>query len=351
MSFLWGRDSFKSILFMKKIIAIVLSCILLGVAIIFFLWENAQKSKKGLYQDPISIGVVDFPGYAALFLANEKGYFKEAGLNVTLKKFTSLTDQSQAFSDNSIQGSAVNVFDAVLYSYSDIDQKIVLVIDYSSGVDAVVGVNTIKNASDLKGKKIAYEVGTLEEFFLASLLKRESLSLADIITVDANPEEAVLKLKNGEAEAAVTYEPFVSLANSIPNVRTISSSAEFPGVISDVLTFKTDFVNQHPLTVSKILEAYFKAQNYVASYPDEAVQILAKGMNITVAEAAAQMRGVKILDSKTNKEILGTGFNEHSYYLNLEKINKFISLNKKHNSLRLNTDKIVDSSFIRELAY
>lgn len=168
----FGEETPLKILFMKKIVAIILSGILLGAAIIFFLWGNVQKSKNGLYQDPISIGVVDFPGYAALFLADEKGYFKEAGLNVTLKKFTSLSDQSQAFLNNSIQGSAVNVFDALLYSYLGIDQKIVTVIDYSSGVDAVVGLNTIKNASDLKGKRVAYEVGTLEEFFFGFCSKK-----------------------------------------------------------------------------------------------------------------------------------------------------------------------------------
>ncbi len=336
---------------MNKKVVIFISCLILGIVSGFFYWQNKQIPVSGLYSGPVTIGLVDFPGYAALILADEKGYFKEAGLDVVLKKYTSLSDQSQAFLDNSIQGSTVNVFDALLYSYLEIDHKIVSVIDYSSGVDAVVGLSTIKSSADLKGKKIAYEVGTLEEFFLASVLRRESLSLTDIITVDANPEETVLKLKNGEAEAAVTYEPFVSLANSSSNIHTISSSSEFPGVISDVLTFRADFANQYPQTVSKILGAYFKAQKYLESHPDEVAEILAKAMNITATEAIAQMRGVKILDLETNNEILGVGFSENSYYLNLEKVNKFISLNKKNSLIRLNTDKIVDSGFIRELVY
>ena len=334
---------------MSKKVVIVLGCLILGIVAGFFYLQNKQIPISGLYRGPIAIGLVDFPGYAALILADEKGYFKEAGLDVVLKKYTSLSDQSQAFLDNSIQGSAVNVFDALLYSYLEIDHKIVSVIDYSSGVDALVGRNDIKNISDLKGKKIAYEVGTLEEFFLASVLKKESLSLSDIVTFNANPEEAVVKLKNGEVDVAVTYEPFVSVANSDPSIHTIISSAEFPGVISDVLTFRSDFVNKYPQTVSRFVEAYFKAQKYLVSNPVEASEILAKEMNITVTEATAQLKGVKILDLETNKAILGSGFNENSYYLNLEKVNKFISLNKKDSSIRLNTDKIVDSSFIRVL--
>ena len=52
---------------------------------------SAVKSKK-LYKDKITIGAAVWPGYLCLAVAEEKGYFKEAGLTVEIKWYVALKD-------------------------------------------------------------------------------------------------------------------------------------------------------------------------------------------------------------------------------------------------------------------
>ena len=72
---------------------------MIGAALLFILaaaaWLNRQKifsdlapnSAKKLYSEKITIGTEIWPGYLALYVAQDRGYFKEAGLDVEIKSY------------------------------------------------------------------------------------------------------------------------------------------------------------------------------------------------------------------------------------------------------------------------
>lgn len=334
----------------NKILVAGVSVIVI-VALAFGYWYLVlQKGAQGgRYTGTITIGVVPFPGYSGFYIARDKGLFKERGLDVQIKSFNTITDQVAAYNRGEIQMAAFNVADAVSVLIQSSDSKIVSVIDYSSGVDAIIGNSSIQSVNDIKGKRVAYEKGTLEEFLIASVLRKYSLSLDDVVSINANPEEAAAKLVAGEVEVAVTYEPYLSAALKNPSIREVYSTSQDPSMISDVLITTTNLIETNPETVKNILTAYFDATAYLDTHPDEAYAIIAQEFGISVSEVKNQMQGVSILSLLENKKAFDPGESETSFYLRLDTVAQFL-VRIKGVLNRINTDTMVDPLFIRSLA-
>src|SRR6476646_2913034 len=110
-----------------------------------------------LHAAPIKIAYSDWPGYTVLEVAKQKGWFKEAGLDVELVWFDYLPSLD-AFSAGKIDGVCVVATDALVNGANGAKSKIVALLDYSDGSDAIVGKPGINSIKDLKGQKVGVEV-------------------------------------------------------------------------------------------------------------------------------------------------------------------------------------------------
>ena len=332
--------------FVFKIFFLALSVWFAGQAFDFHAFAGTSGSH--LYKGKITIGTAIWPGYLPLYVAQEKGYFKEAGLDVDVERLIGLAEVSKDYVAGKMQGRANLTLDAVKERSEGLDHKVILAIDYSNGSDAILARQDIHSVTDFKGKRVGYEVGTLEEFFLTWALNENGMQLSDIISVPANPEEAAKMLKEGTVDVAVTYEPFVSKFVSSGEFHVTYSSKDAPGLITDILTFRTDFIEANPETIQAIVGAYFKALTFWKEHPAEASAIVAKKFDDTPESIAEQLSGVTMLDERDNADAFTFSAGLRSLYGNLRHIGKFVS---QHNpSLKpVDTDALVESQFIKNL--
>jgi len=196
---------------MKKIIIVLLAIFLIAclAGTFLFFYQSSQPKSLG----KIVYGYEIWPGILPYLVAYEKGYFKEQGLDVELVKAESYTEEMEDF----ISGRTDFMGDFALIdlvkkvSFGE-KIKVVLVTDYSNGADGIVLKKNIKSVGELKGKKVAVEVGTLGEYLLFDALKKNNLQLADIQEVNLTAQEASQVFIQGGVDAAVTYEPNYSQA-------------------------------------------------------------------------------------------------------------------------------------------
>ena len=311
---------------------------------------NAFAATPGsrLYTDKITIGTETWTGYFPLYVAEEKGYFKEAGLDVDVKLYVGLGDLSKDYVAKKMQGRANLTLDAAKESSEGIDHRVVLAIDYSNGADAIVARKEISSVQDFKGKRVGYEAGTLEEFFLSWALNENGMQLSDVVAVPGNPEETAKMLKEGKIDVAVSHEPFVSKFISSGEFHVVYSSANAPGLITDILTFRTDFIEAHPETIQAIIGAYFKALSFWKEHPAEANAIIAKKFSDTPEGIAEQLKGVTMLDERDNADAFTFSAGLRSLYGNLRHIGKFVNQHEQ-TAKPLDTDTLVESKFIKGL--
>ncbi len=312
--------------------------------------EEAQRAKE-LYQGKIVIGITNWPGYVPLIVARDKGYFKEAGLDVEIKFYPGLLELSKDYVAGNMQGRANLTLDAIKEYFDGFDQQVVLTIDYSQGADAIFARKGIETVKDFRGRRVAYEPETLEEFFLTWVLLENEMTLADIIPVHADPEESAKQLAAGKVDVAVSYEPYISQYLATPDFHPVYSSADAPGLISDILTFRTDFIRSQPETVETLIRVYFKGLEFWKKHPSEANALTAKAYQDTAEGIANQLKGLKLLDERDNAAAFTFAAGFRSIYGNLRQIGKFIlKYQKPKREGILNTDNLINRSFIKKIS-
>ena len=127
------------------------------------------------------------PDHGPLFVAEERGYFKDAGLEVTLQPPADPNDPPKLV--------AAGKYDlAVSYQpqlHLQIDAGLPLVriatlVATPLNTIVVLKDSPIKTIADLKGKRIGFSVGGLEDALLGSVLHNHGLSMKDVTLVNVN---------------------------------------------------------------------------------------------------------------------------------------------------------------------
>ena len=337
----------------RRTVAVAAIVLLLAVGTDWFGARRFRPQTTGRpppYAGTITIGTETWPGYLALYVARDQGYFRDAGLHVEIKRYVALGKLSQDYVAGNMQGRANLTLDMVNESLQGLDQKAVLVIDYSNGSDAIVADQDVPALEDIRGKRVAYEPNTLEEFFITWALKQVGFTLADVHAVVANPEESARQLAAGQLDVAVSHEPFLSQMLKAGTFHSLYSSADAPGLITDILTFRTDFLEAHPDAVQRIIQAYFRALVFWKEHPEQANAILAKEFGDSTESIAAQLRGVKLLDIDENRTALTFAAGLQSLYGNMRQISEFIAEQRGHQGVELDTDRIIEPKFVKEFA-
>lgn len=310
----------------------------------------AGPDLQNLFKGKLVIGAETWPGYLALFVARDKGYYREEGLDVEIKRYITLSELSADYVAGKVHGRANLTLDAVKEHLDGMNHLAVLGIDFSSGSDAIAARGNIRSVRDFAGRRVGFEPGTLEEFFLSWALEKHHLSLSDITKVPAGPSKVAQMLMAGEVDVAVTHEPFLTEVVRSGKGHVVFSSAESPGLIMDILTFPADFINAYPGAVSAVLRAYFKGLQFWKDHPDEACAILAREFGVQPAEIAEQLKGIHMLDERDNQTAFTFAAGVESIYGNMRRIADFVQRQRGKTTLGIgDTNRLVEPAFVREL--
>ena len=84
------------------------------------------------HADPLKIGYSDWPGYTVFEIANQKGWFKDAGVDAQLIWFD-YGPSIDAFSAGKIDADCIVASDAMGAGAAGAKSKFIALIDYSDG--------------------------------------------------------------------------------------------------------------------------------------------------------------------------------------------------------------------------
>jgi NitT/TauT family transport system substrate-binding protein len=278
------------------------SCIFgLSALLIAPLIAGCGKKKTPSYR----IGLGPWIGFGPLYLAKDKGYFKDAGLDVDLIVLTGLAERNSALKAGKIDALAAPVDYFVLAAGNNLVATIAMAIDESLGGDGIVARKDIRTVADLRGKKVAFQWGLPSEFFLRALLLDAGMSLDDLQTLDMETAQAGAAFIAGQIDAAVVWEPWLTKAAQEGGGHVLASTREFPNLIVDVLAFNPNVVREQPGQVQAIVDAILKAIEYHKQHPEEADRIMAPYFQITPQKFAAILEGVRFADLERNRAYFG----------------------------------------------
>ncbi|MDQ4143481.1 MAG: ABC transporter substrate-binding protein [Actinomycetota bacterium] len=254
---------------------------------------------------PLRITSTVWVGYGPLYLARDKGFFEEEGVEVELITQTDFKQQFAALAAGRVDGIANVVDAAISYHIPNVDYQMVLALDDSQGGDGIGATTDIQSISDLAGKKVGYETGATAEFFFNVMLEREGMTDEDVEHVEMLGSDAGAALLAGRIDAAVTYEPFLSEVRNGDNTHVLLDTRETPGLITDVLMFSKEVIESRPDDIQAVVDAYYKALEYYEENPEESIEIMAAGVGGFLKDPKAfeeTLQYVTFLDEQDNQE-------------------------------------------------
>jgi NitT/TauT family transport system substrate-binding protein len=274
-----------------------------------------------IHAAPLKIGYSDWPGYTAFEIAAQKGWFKDAGVDVELTWFD-YSASIDAFSAGKIDADCIVASDALGAGAAGAPSKFIAIIDYSDGSDMIVGKPGMTSIKDLKGQKVAVEFGLVEHFLLLEGLKRAGLSQSDVTLVNTPTNNMPQTLASGQVAAVGAWYPISGQAlQSAPGSKRLFTSADAKGLIYDVLAVSPASLAAHRDDWSKIAAIYYKCVAYIMdpATRDDAVKIMAAKVQQKPEDYAKNMPGTHFMtlaEAKANyKGNGGAAMNLHDSLL------------------------------------
>ncbi|HNW40196.1 MAG TPA: ABC transporter substrate-binding protein, partial [Candidatus Omnitrophota bacterium] len=223
----------------------------------------------------------EWVGYGPFYLAQEKGFFVQDGIEVFFIDEELDSNRRDAFKAG-ILDCEVGTIDLLVSKRAQNTPVIaVLELDCSFGGDAIVADKSIKSLNDLIGKRIVFSRDDVSETFISYLFHKKGLSLKDISIITRPPDKVADVFLGKEAEAVVTWEPWVTRALARPGAHILVSTRQTPEVIIDTLNVREDFLKNNPQAVSALMRGWFKAIEYLKDHPEEGSRIIARHYKIT----------------------------------------------------------------------
>lgn len=215
----------------------------------------------------ITIGIMPDVDSIPFIIAQEKGYFKEEGIEVTISPFKSAVDRDSALQSGNLDGTISDMLAVAFAKSGGFDVTITSLT--SGSYKLVVNQNeTAPTIEELKGKDVAISKNTIIEYVTDRIMIAGGLVPQDInkIFIPQIPTRLEM-LQNGKISAATLPEPMATIA--VKNGGRILNSSDQLGISPGVMIFTTKAVGEKEKEIRAMYRAYNKAIDYLAHEPME----------------------------------------------------------------------------------
>jgi len=284
-------------------------------------------------------------------IAMEKGWFKEAGVDVDFKWFEYVPSMD-AYSAGKVDAVTITNGDALVTGSSGAPSVGILINDYSNGNDMVVAKPGIKSVADLKGKKVGVEVGFVSHLLLMNALKSANLTDKDITIVNVPTDQTPQTLKSGKVDAIVAWQPNSGQAlKLVPGSTPIFTSKNVPGIIYDMLAVNPKSLAERRADWVKVVKVWFKVADFVKNEAniDEAAKIMSARVGLKPEEYKPLMAGTFILDLAGNQKAWAKAESLESIFGSSKTVDDFNQANKVYKA-PVKYAEYFDPSLVEEAA-
>ncbi|MDF3070396.1 MAG: NlpA lipoprotein [Polyangiaceae bacterium] len=245
----------------------------------------------------LKIAYSDWPGWVAWEIAIQKGWFKEAGVDVEFKWFDYVPSM-EAFSAGKVDAVCMTNGDALVTGATGGKSVSIIINDYSDGNDMIIAKPGINSVAQLKGKTVGVEVGFVDHLLLLHALKSANLKESDIKLKNVKTDETPQALKSGDVDAIGAWQPSSGAAlKEVPGSKAIFTSHDVPGLIYDMLAVNPKSLAEHKADWVKVAKVWDRVATFVNDEKnlDEAAKIMSARVGLTPDAYKAIMKGTHIM--------------------------------------------------------
>jgi NitT/TauT family transport system substrate-binding protein len=239
--------------------------------------KNKPATTKITYAMPITVAAI--PAYVAL----EKGFWKDEGLDVQAQMFPSGRQALDALLSKSAEVMSVSetpLMHAILQGNTI---YIVTTVTQHQEVKLIGRRDKgIQSGSDLKGKRVATQPGTNSDYFMYEFLKANGVPIESVKVTNMNPPDMVTAFVQGNIDAYFAWEPHIYYAQKqLPQQSIVFQPGDlYHG--RHCVAMNQEFVQAHPDVVEKLIRGFQRAEKFVNEHPDESMAIVSKITSVDI---------------------------------------------------------------------
>ena len=243
---------------MKKLLAICLTVLALAMLAGCGTTKQADTKKE---MQPLTIGLMPDTDSLPFIIAQEKGFFREEGIEVNIEQYKSAMDRDSALQSGNLDGAVSDMLAVAFAKSGGFDVKVTSFTDGSYKLVASKE-SGIKDVKGLAGKDVAVSRNTIIEYVTDQILAKENMDGDSInkVIIPQIPTRLEM-LQNGKLAAATLPEPMASIA--VHNGCQFVTGSDELGINPGVILFTAKAAADKKAEIQAMYRAYNKAVAYL----------------------------------------------------------------------------------------
>jgi taurine transport system substrate-binding protein len=251
-------------------------------------------------------------GHAPAWVGVRKGIFAAAGFDVDARAFGPSSDRLTALESGAAQFASVGEV-AMLAAMAEGRDGFYWIgsQDIAPGNEGLVGVG-VKSIADLRGKRIAVNVGTSVHVTAYELLRGAGLDIdRDVEVLRAADSSVVDLVRSGQASAGIIWEPFYTDLRALAGAKVLGTDEDtsiyrrFKTMTGpDVVCASREWVDADPARAKRFFRAYFDAVAWCGANPQELAAIVAGQVGKSPEQVAPALLRFRWLDREAQRVVM-----------------------------------------------
>lgn len=287
----WQRAGLKASQSALFAIALTLSLVLNGC------WGQSAALK------PLRVGISSWAGFDIALYAQDAGLFKQRGLEVELIRFENQQDSSRAVLRGSLDATFTSLWDVMQIAPTNDKPAVVMITNISHGSDGIVVQGNLKSVKDLKGKRVAAKLGTVNHLILLEALKLHQIKPEDVQIEDVSNEIAVELMQKGRLDAAVLWQPLLGETAKQIKGNIVFTTQELDSLVIDALMTRSSALESKKAELTQFISAWFDTMHAVETKPDQVFETVGKQLKQDAKAFGQDYAGLKKGDIALQKRM------------------------------------------------
>lgn len=243
---------------LKKLLAICLTVLALAMLAGCGTTKQADTKKE---MQPLTIGLMPDTDSLPFIIAQEKGFFREEGIEVNIEQYKSAMDRDSALQSGNLDGAVSDMLAVAFAKSGGFDVKVTSFTDGSYKLIASKD-SGIKDVKGLAGKDVSVSRNTIIEYVTDQILAKENMDGDSInkVIIPQIPTRLEM-LQNGKLAAATLPEPMASIA--VHNGCKYVTGSDELGINPGVILFTAKAAADKKAEIQAMYRAYNKAVAYL----------------------------------------------------------------------------------------
>lgn len=281
---------------------------------------TAEPTPVELTPVRLPVGYIPNVQFAPLYIAIEKGYYRDAGLDVNID-YSMENDNTVLTATNEVQFAVVSG-EQVLLARGQQMPVVYVMAWYQQYPVGIVAKTTlgITNVADLRGKKLGLP-GLYGASYIGAVAMLDAAGLKESdLTLDSIGYNQVEVLMTDKDDAVVIYT-----ANEPNQLRALGAdiiefkAADMVELVANGIITNEKTIEEKPELVRALVTATLKGIEYTSQHPEEAYEICKKYVE-NLAEADQEVQMQVLLSSIKLWQADRMGYSEPAAWENMQRI-------------------------------